>query len=86
MEDARAKENLQRYFVGMAALLAYDYCLTIGQELEEIWTGNRSLSAFFDQPFATVLALITRNSLLFVCCGAYHVFETQMPGPLKNSP
>lgn len=47
MENARAKGNLQRYFVGVSALLTYDYCLTIGQELEEIWTGNRSLSGSF---------------------------------------
>uniref|UniRef100_A0A8H8CFD1 DUF6533 domain-containing protein n=1 Tax=Psilocybe cubensis TaxID=181762 RepID=A0A8H8CFD1_PSICU len=33
----------QRYYVGMAALLAYDYCLTIRQEIETIWKGNRSL-------------------------------------------
>lgn len=46
-ENARAKGNLQRYYVGMVALLTYDYCLTIGQELEEIWTGNRSVSASF---------------------------------------
>ncbi|KAJ3516970.1 hypothetical protein NLJ89_g802 [Agrocybe chaxingu] len=32
----------KRYYVGMAALLAYDYCLTIGQELEDIWKGKRS--------------------------------------------
>jgi len=47
IENERAEGNLQRYYVGMAALLVYDYFLTIGQELEEIWTGNRSLSVSF---------------------------------------
>ncbi|KAF8157072.1 hypothetical protein B0H34DRAFT_675415 [Crassisporium funariophilum] len=32
----------KQYYVGIAAVLAYDYCLTIGQELEFIWTGKRS--------------------------------------------
>ncbi|KDR72674.1 hypothetical protein GALMADRAFT_252852 [Galerina marginata CBS 339.88] len=32
----------KRYYVGMAALLAYDYCLTIGKEVQEIWRGGRS--------------------------------------------
>ncbi|PPQ90100.1 hypothetical protein CVT25_012264 [Psilocybe cyanescens] len=33
----------KRYYVGMAALLAYDYCLTIRREMETVWTGKRSL-------------------------------------------
>ncbi|KAF9475415.1 hypothetical protein BDN70DRAFT_883735 [Pholiota conissans] len=33
----------KRYYVGLASLLAYDYCLVFERELKYIWKGQRSL-------------------------------------------
>lgn len=32
----------------MAALLAYDYCLTLSREIETVWKGNRSSSKYLN--------------------------------------
>ncbi|KIM42449.1 hypothetical protein M413DRAFT_70707 [Hebeloma cylindrosporum] len=64
--NERAEGNFQRYYVGIVTLLAYDYCLTIGQEVEEIWTGNRSLKSILSN--GNMRDYSFRSSSIFYNC------------------
>ena len=50
----------------MAALLAYDYCLTFSQEVEAIWKRNRSPSKFISTIIMQELTLYLQVFYLYI--------------------